>query len=100
MARGPPCEITGLIASTSGVEAIVPKTPLRTLVDCSPPKLTRFRTLKISHRNCRLTRLLMRVFLSSERSHWDRPGRRAELRPQVPSRPGAGSPNAWDAFVI
>src|SRR5262249_37911756 len=100
IARGPPCAITGLPASTSGVDAIVPKELLRTFVLCAEPRLTRFSRLKISHR------AWMRVFaftlnvLMMFRSHCASPGSRALFRPQVPSMPGAGSPNACDAFVM
>ena len=43
IARGPPCAITGLPASTSGVDWIVPNNPLRTLdeVFAGKPRFTR-----------------------------------------------------------
>src|SRR5262249_4498315 len=52
IARGPPCAITGLPASTSGVDWIGPNRPLRTFdeVFAGKPRLTRFSRLKISHR--------------------------------------------------
>src|SRR5438093_10852619 len=104
IARGPPCAITGLPESTSGVEFTTANEPLRTFAPepllLKLPRFTRLRMLKISHRASILAppdrwndlRMLM--------SHWASPGCRAEFRPHVPIVPGAGVPNACAAFVM
>src|SRR5437763_4974153 len=98
--RGPPCEITGLPESTSGVELTTANEPLRTLALGKLPRFTRFSRLKISHlasiRELAPTRKDLRML----RSHCESPGSRAELRPQVPSFPFAGVPKAAAAFVM
>src|SRR3954464_4246672 len=100
IALGPPCAITGLPASTSGVELIFANDPLVTFVVGKFPRFTRLSRLKISHRASILVppdrwndfRMLM--------SHWASPGSSAEFRPQLPIVPAAGRPNACSAFVM
>ena len=98
--RGPPCAMTGLPESTSGVEPMVPNRPLRTFVLCADPRLTRLRRLKISHRACRRALPDRWMSLMMFRSHCARPGSRALLRPHVPSWPVAGVANACAAFEM
>src|SRR5436309_2341061 len=100
IARGPPCAITGLPASTSGVELMIANAPLRTFVLGKRPRFTRFRMLKISHRASILALPDRWNDLRRLRSHCAIPGKRAELRPQVPSLPAAGVPNAAATFVM
>src|SRR5262245_11760964 len=100
IARGPPCAITGLPASTSGVELILANEPLPTFVVGKLPRFTRLSRLKISHRTSSLAPLDSGNDLRMLRSHWARPGSRAEFRPQVPRRPAAGLANACAALVM
>ncbi len=51
-------------------------------------KFARFKTLKISRRNCTLKpseNLLIRLFLNSDASRFERPGPMRVLRPALPS---------------
>ena len=69
IARGPPWAITGLPASTSGVDAILPNEPLRTFVLSGNPELTKHLGLKATKKwvvmngpiECRLVRYDVRA---------------------------------------
>ena len=74
--RAAPCDITGFAASTSGVDPIVPKMPLSTLVVRKTPKFARFSRLKISQRSWSLASLFSLKVFRTDRSHCARPGRR------------------------
>ena len=69
IARGPPCAIPGLPASTSGVELIFANEPLPTFVVGKLPRFTRLSRLKISHRASILAPLDTWNVLRTLRSH-------------------------------